>query len=564
MQQWPPDYTFLFKERIERFQGMEANPSLILGAKEYYKNKPVEFINDFCITYDPRNVAKDLPTLMPFQLFPRQKDLVLFFADCLFSSEQGLVEKCRDMGATWIAVVFSVWLFLFHEGSAVGWGSRKEALVDKIGDPDSIFEKIRMVLRYLPVWMQPKGFDIQKHTSYMKIINPENGATITGEAGDNIGRGGRKLIYFKDESAHYERPDKIEAALGDNTDVQIDISSVHGTGNVFHRRRMAGVVYDSKSGIKEKRAGRSQVFIMDWRDHPAKNQEWYDNRRAKAEREGLIHVFNQEVDRDYTSAVEGILIPGAWVKSAIDAHIKLGFQAEGKHRAGFDPYDEGMDAHALVSSKGSVFTYAEMWQEGDTGQATRKVVSLCKQRGISHMQFDGIGIGAGVKTEANRLREAKKLAKSFKVVKWLSSNAVQFPNEYIFDPESDCHRDELPPKNRDFYANLKAQAGWQLRLRFERTHKAVTQGEKYQVEELISIPSDLPERVAFENELSQPTFKYSPASGKIMINKTPEGTKSPNLFDGALMSTFEIQVFDISGSIVMGAPGGDKVKGMAA
>jgi hypothetical protein len=52
------------------------------------------------------------------------------------------------------------------------------------------------------------------------------------EAGDNIGRGGRTLVYFKDESAHYEHPDLIEAALGDNTNVQIDISSVNGLGKL--------------------------------------------------------------------------------------------------------------------------------------------------------------------------------------------------------------------------------------------------------------------------------------------------------------------------------------------
>jgi phage terminase large subunit len=72
-----------------------------------------------------------------------------------------------------------------------------------------------------------EGFNPEsdKHMSYMRIVNPENGATITGEAGDNIGRGGRKTIYFKDESAHYERPDKIEASLSENTRVQMDISS---------------------------------------------------------------------------------------------------------------------------------------------------------------------------------------------------------------------------------------------------------------------------------------------------------------------------------------------------
>jgi phage terminase large subunit len=133
-----------------------------------------------------------------------------------------------------------VWLWLYWPGAAVGWGSRKEQLVDKIGDPDSIFEKMRIIIRNCPGSCCPPGFDADDHMPYMKIVNPETGATITGEAGDNIGRGGRKLIYFKDESAHYERPEKIEAALADNTNVQIDISSVNGLGNVFHRRREAG------------------------------------------------------------------------------------------------------------------------------------------------------------------------------------------------------------------------------------------------------------------------------------------------------------------------------------
>ena len=181
-----------------------------------------------------------VPARMPLCLFPRQEDLVLFLHAMLKGQENGLIEKARDMGATWVSCAFSVWLWIYWPGASVGWGSRKEQLVDKIGDPDSIFEKMRMIIQCLPPLFLPAGFRVNDHMTYMKIINPENGATITGEAGDNIGRGGRKLIYFKDESAHYERPEKIEAALADNTRTQIDISSVNGLGNVFHRRRENG------------------------------------------------------------------------------------------------------------------------------------------------------------------------------------------------------------------------------------------------------------------------------------------------------------------------------------
>ncbi len=548
---WPPDYTSIFKKRQERFLKINASDQLQAEALIYYRDKPVEFIKDWCITYDPRNVSKGLPTIMPFEMFPRQVELVYFILECMEEEEAGLVEKCRDMGATWVCAAISVWLWRFKEGSAVGWGSRKEALVDKIGDPDSIFEKIRMIIDYLPKWLIPVGFEMKKNTSYMKIINPEGKSIIAGEGGDNIGRGGRKGLYFKDESAHYERPDKIEAALGDNTNCQIDISSVKGIGNVFHRRRFSGKIYDGVTKIPK---GITRVFIMDWRDHPAKSQEWYNRRREKAEREGLLHVFNQEVDRDYTSAVEGILIPGKWVKAAIDAHIKLGFEPEGQHRAGYDPYDEGADSHGLVGIKGSVFTFTKKWSDGDTGQGTRKVVRICKEKGIRWIQYDGIGIGAGVKTESNRLKDEKLLPSDMKIVAWKSSAAVQFPAKYITE-------DELPPTNKDFYRNLKSQGAWTLRLRFEKTYKAVTQGQIFPHDELISIPSGIENRNLLENELSQPTYTEDSA-GKIIINKTPDGSKSPNLFDSAVIAHFKLITFDMSIGSLSG-PMGEKIKRVA-
>lgn len=542
---WPYEsYAKIFAERARRFNSIQKNYIYQVGAEEYYKDKPVEFVNDWMITYNPRNSSKQLPTTMPFILFPKQIDLIDFLYECLLTGESGLIEKARDMGATWVCCGFSVWMFLYQPGSSIGWGSWKERLVDRIGDPDSIFEKIRKILDYLPKWFLPVGFKPDIHCSYMKIINPENGATITGEAGDNIGRGGRKSIYFKDESAHYERPEKIEAALGDNTDVQIDFSSVNGPGNIFYRRRMGGVIWEPG---KEIPSGTVRVFILDWRDHPLKTDEWYERRRAKAEVEGLLHLFHQEVDRDYTSAVEGTLIPGAWVKAAIDAHIKLGFKAEGKEYAGLDPYDEGDDAHAFVARKGSVVTFIDKWHQGDTGQAARKAIHHCKQLGTKSLQFDSIGVGAGVKSETNRLYLDGKLPDHLHVQKWSASAGVKNPAGNIIEGDLES------PKNRDFFENLKAQAGWELRLRFERTFKAVTKGEEFGPDTLISIPSKLEYRHELESELSQPTYKPS-SSGKIVINKKPAGTKSPNLFDGIMMAFWPAD--PIFQGVIVGGPEG--------
>lgn len=535
---WPPDYTAELGKRQRRLIQLRQRPELVPGALEFYRTRPVEFIEHWCITYDPRNAGTETPTTLPFVMFPRQREFIDFLVGCIRDEENGLVEKCRDMGATWLCVALSVWLWRFWEGAAIGWGSRKEDLVDRIGDPKSVFDKIRKTVDYLPPEFLPLGFDRRAHMGFLKVLNPENEASITGEAGDNIGRGGRTLVYFKDESAHYERPELVEAALGDNTRVQIDISSVNGLGNVFHRRREAGVEWAPAKAMPK---GKTRVFIMDWRDHPAKTPEWYQERKRKAEDDGLQHVFAQEVDRNYSAAVDGVIIPAEWVSAAIDAHVALGFDDSGGWRAGFDPYDEGGDLHALAVAKGVIVRSVEAWGEGDTGEATRRVVGVLSGKTVA-LQYDGLGVGAGVKAEANRLNAESLLPRGLSFCPWMASASPLNPDDRVIpgDPES--------PLNRDFFANLKAQAWWELRRRFERTFKAVTAGEHSDPSTLISLPGDMPGLATLRKELSQVTRGKTGAL-KLVVNKTPEGTKSPNRADALVMAFWAASGFDVEAYI---------------
>lgn len=537
---WPPNYAEVLTQRQTDLMYIKSDPAKWKGSKIYYCTRPIDFINHWAFTVDPRNAGTSSPTRLPFILFPRQRELVMFLLACLNDQENGLVEKSRDMGATWVCGAFSVWLWLYTEGASVGWGSRKEQLVDRIGDMDSIFEKMRALIRNLPEEMLPIGFSPTEHMSHMKIINPENEASITGEAGDNIGRGGRKSIYFKDESAHYERPEKIEAALADNTRCQVDISSVNGLGNVFHRRREAGEEWypDAKKPIAP---GVTRVFVMDWREHPAKDEKWYDTRRKKAINDGLLHVFAQEVDRDYSAAVDGIIIPSIWVKAAIDAHLDLDIEDTGAYCAGLDVADEGGDTNALAVRRGVILKSCEEWGERDVGVTTRRAIGGCKGLGTIDLQYDCIGVGAGVKSEANRLKDEKLMPKNVRLFPWHAGSSVLKPEGRVIEGDRDS------PLNEDFYGNLKAQAWWQLRRRFEKTYRALQkldgdpdqQDFTWEPHELISLPSDLPNLRKIEKELSQPTASQG-ARMKLIVNKTPEGTRSPNLADAIVMAFWPV------------------------
>lgn len=527
-----PDYQAEFERRYKLNQRAKKDPAFRHILMEHYKYNCADWINDFAVTFDPR-VKKPLPRVMPFLLFQRQVEFLGFLQSCLNDKENGLVEKARDIGASWLCVAFATWLWLFHEGVAIGFGSRKEEYVDKKGDPKALFPKIRQILQHCPSWMLPEGFNMNAHATYMKIINPANGSVIAGEAGDNIGRGGRTTIFFKDESAHYERPELIEAALGDNTDVQIDISSVNGTNNVFYQRRMAGEVWSPDTTPE---AGKTRVFVFDWRDHPLKTDEWYEKRRKRAEEEGLLHLFRQEVDRDYAGSIDRIIIPQEWVKAAIDAHIKLGFAPEGRKVSGLDVCDEGADKNALAIRHGVVLIHAENWA-GDAGDAATYSVPICRDYGVESYQYDSIGVGAGVKVAINNMRESG-VNIPFRVSPW---NAGASP----LDPDDPIIAGDIQsPTNAAQYANLKAQAWFRLRSRFYKTYKAINDGDVYPPDELISISSEIPKVQQAILELSQAQYKPS-TTGKTMVDKKPDGSRSPNIADAIVMAFTPVDIISI-------------------
>lgn len=513
---WTPDYLAAYQRRfklIEAARDQNLRETLLI----HYKNNPIDWINDWVTTYDPRKI----PAYVPMVLFQRQKEFIQFLVECWKDKQAGLVEKSRDVGASWLCCGFAVWLMIFQPGSSAGFGSRIEEDVDTIGDPDSLFEKMRIIIKNLPKFMLPSRVD----TSSLKIINADTGANITGGGGDNIGRGGRSSIFFKDESAHYDHAEKIEAALSENSDVQIDISTVNGSGNVFYRKRMAGLIWKPGEILPR---GKTRVFVFDWRDNPMKDQAWYDEKRAQWEGNGMLHVFAQEVDRDYSASVAGIIIQAKWVKAAIDAHIRLGIQDDGERMAGLDVADnDGKgDKNSIAVRRGIVLRHCSAWGEGDTGVTARRAIGVCHETGTGILQYDCIGVGSGVKAETNRMINEDGL--TLKVIPFNAGLPPQDPEGRVIP------NDENSPENGDYFLNLKAQAWLSLANRFEKTYKMVTQGITFPHDELISIDSTIPDLHELEIELSQAIRKYN-GKGKMMVDKSPGSKKSPNRADGVVI-----------------------------
>lgn len=329
---WSPEYEVVYKERAERLKKLREDPSLLSGVKEFYKDHPAEFVNDWGMTFDPRNPERGLPATVPFLLFPKQADFLNWLRDRWLGREDGLVEKSRDMGLSWLCVAFGAWMFLFYPGTVVGFGSRKEEYVDKLGDPKSLFWKLRQFINLLPIEFRPEGWDEKKHAPHMRVINPENGAAIVGEAGDNIGRGNRTSVYFKDESAFYERPETIDAALSQTSNCKIDVSTPNGNGNPFYRKRHGGKI---------------KVFTFHWRDDPRKDQAWYDKQRETLD----PVILAQEVEIDYNASATDSWIDGGLLEDA-QKNGPADVEAIGKWMVAIDAAHFGDDESIIHKRKG--------------------------------------------------------------------------------------------------------------------------------------------------------------------------------------------------------------------
>jgi phage terminase large subunit len=145
--EWPPNYSGELDRRLRLEHRLTSDRELLAGALLQYEQRPADFISDCVYLYEPRNASTGEPVMLPCVLFQRQREFIAWLHERFQTKTSAPVEKSRDSGATWMSAAFAVWVWLFHPGSTVGFGSRKEILVDRAGDLQSIFEKIRSIVR---------------------------------------------------------------------------------------------------------------------------------------------------------------------------------------------------------------------------------------------------------------------------------------------------------------------------------------------------------------------------------------------------------------------------------
>jgi hypothetical protein len=520
-----PDYYKIFEWRLERMDRLRKNPQDLAPLKKFYRDNIAQFIIDWGTTVDPRNVDLNLPAVMPFLLFPKQEEIVNWVIDNWKNRRWMLIDKSREMGLTWLLVAVISSICILYDDVTCGFGSHKESYVDQLGNPGCIFEKARHYIQFIPREFRG-AWDLKKDAPHRKIFIPHTKSVIIGESGPNMGRGNRYTIFVGDEAAWYEKAESIDAALSQATRCLIYVSTPHGPNNTFARKRFSGAI---------------PVMSMHWRDDPRKDDAWYQEECKRIDDPVIIA---QELDLNYTASIEGVLIPASWVQAAIDAHVKLGIAPSGLRKVGFDVADEGRDANAIIGRYGILVEHVEAWsgKDSDILRSTERVASICDVYNYPLVIFDSDGMGAGVRGDARSINGKRPKDDQIEFVPFRGSGEVFEPDAEVFPPAKptkgiSTQKVEYSKgrTNADFFANAKAQAWWLLRKRFQNTYRAVVEKQEYDKDQIISISSANPGYRRLVTELSQPTYKQNDV-GKILIDKMPDGSRSPNYADACMIA----------------------------
>jgi hypothetical protein len=369
MNKYPKTFEENTEFRLKLMLKAANNPTAQYAMLDLCRSDILFWVNGFVATYNPRKN----PSTIPFITYDYEDELILEIVDRVINQKDFLIDKSRDMGVTWSVLLVFTWFWQFGgEGFDFLVGSRKEQYIDAIGNMDTLFEKIRFIIRNQPHWMRPKGWDPKTHSNYLKIINPVTQATIKGEAtNNNFSRGGRSRGIFFDEFAFWECDQAAWRASADSTNCRIVVSTPCGFNNQFAKLRFSNSI-DFKS--------------LHWTLHPEKDRAWYDN-ECKRRNYDAIEIA-QELDINYEGSSEGVLFKMDVLKKAVHNQPVM---SQDRIVVAIDPAGEGDDEAVIYVSNNGNIIQRKFFRTSKAPELAAECVTLATKHKAQVIIGDAIG-----------------------------------------------------------------------------------------------------------------------------------------------------------------------------
>ena len=349
------------------------------------------------------------------------------------------------------------------------------------------------------------------------------------EVGAQLGRGGRSTWVLLDECAFMERPDNVDASTHANTKCRIFASTVNGLGNLLARKR-----HDPATRP-------DQIFRLHWSDDPRKTVE--DPGWEARERKRLPpYKFASEFDIDYTSSVEGVFIPAAWVQSCVRLaeHANYETVPPSVHGvAGMDVGGGGDGLSTYVSRFGPWIRTVASRGDPDTigtahwGVECARADSFTRPDGwdckVTRLLYDEIGIGTAVRSTFLRHE-----------IVGLNTCGIN-----VGKPPSESQWEDGETSEEKF-GNLKAELWSLVRERVKCGHELFLYltgqpgGVEHPWANVLILPNKTSDDLTLQAQMSYPR-RLTDEKGKVIVEKKKDmmekrGLPSPDHAEGLVLT----------------------------
>lgn len=224
----------------------------------------------------------------------------------------GVIEKSRDMGASWLFCAYMAWCWLFADVFVAGVISKKAEDVDKPGATGTLFYKIRALVGLEPqvppslappAWMLPVIPEREKVTRTRNLSHPAKTCAINGETTTALsGVSDRNTMRLNDEAARFDSFVDSWANQGATTEHRFAVSTADTVNLGFYE--LAKLARECSTNPYK--AGPSYLALPWWL-HPYHDDAWYANEQKRYEHDPQF--FSREYDMQYFAGAGDAIYP---------------------------------------------------------------------------------------------------------------------------------------------------------------------------------------------------------------------------------------------------------------
>lgn len=223
---------------------------------------------------------------MPFRLWPAQVRVLW----ALMTARLVIILKARQLGISWIACWYALWLCLFQPGKVVLVFSKGQS------EANELLRRIKALYERLPDWLRDAAPALAKaNTEELAWANGSRVRSLPASPG--AGRSFTASLVILDEAAFLQFADQLYTALKPTIDAGgqlVILSTANGIGNLFHQlwtRAVAGL-------------NTFTTIFLPWWSRPGRDRAWYDAQIAE-------YTDPQMVRQEYpATAGEAFLVSG--------------------------------------------------------------------------------------------------------------------------------------------------------------------------------------------------------------------------------------------------------------